>query len=118
MSEQIGNVWVFIEQEAGKIPCYADIGAETHLSYTGSDGVLGGFLSVRPSVLVGNPILFDALNKENWKAAPMIQIRLGVSVVNLLRLSYLFVVGDPFVQRTFSPQISIQLLTSGLSPGK
>lgn len=103
------------EKDRTKIPLYADVGLDAHLSYSGTEGVLSGFLSTRPSVILGNPILFDALGKENWKAIPMMQVRLGIGVENVLRVSYLFIVGDPFVQRTFTPQISIQVLTAGLA---
>ena len=102
-------------EDATRTPFHSDLGFELHANLAGSNGVLSFFGSVRPSILIGNPVFYENLQKGDLRSISMAQVRFGMGIGNVLRISYSVNAGDDFVQRTFPSQLSVTLLTSALA---
>lgn len=96
-----------------RTPFHGDLGFELHTSFSGRDGLLSFFGSARPAILIGNPVLYENLQKGDLRSIAMTQVRFGLGINNVLRVSYSVNAGDDFVQRTFPSQLTITLLTDG-----
>lgn len=103
------------ETDSTNTPFHADLGFELHVNLTGSNGLLSFFGSVRPSILIGNPDFYCNLDKGNFRSISMAQVRFGMGIGNILRVSYSVNAGDKFVQETFPSQLSITVLTSAIN---
>lgn len=100
-----------VDSDSSKVPYNADLGPELYFNVTGNRGVISGFLSWRPSLILGGPAFYERLNRGGYKPIEMNQLRIGIGIANVARISYLFVGGDDFVRERFQSQISIQILT-------
>ncbi|MEZ4808577.1 MAG: hypothetical protein R2815_14030 [Flavobacteriales bacterium] len=103
-----------INTDSTNVPYNFDIGPELYLNVTGSRGVISGFISWRPSMVIGAPSFYDLLDRGGYKPIEMNQVRFGVGIANVARISYTVVAGDDFVRDNFNSQISVQILTAGL----
>lgn len=97
-----------------QVPFHSDLGLEFHTSFSGRDGILSFFASARPSLLIGNPAFYGNLAKGDLRSLAMAQVRFGIGISNVLRISYSINAGDAFIQRTFPSQLAVTILTTGL----
>lgn len=103
------------QQDSTSIPFHSDLGFELHTNLSGSNGLLSFFGSVRPSILIGNPEFYDNLQKGDLRSIALAQVRFGMGIGNVLRISYAVTAGDAFVQRTFPGQLTVTVLTAGMA---
>lgn len=103
-----------VASDSSDVPYHGDLGAEAYLNLTGERGVISLFAMWRPSLMIGNPLFYDGLDRGGYKPVFMNQVRVGLGITNVARISYLFIAGDSFVTDRFRSQISIQILTSAL----
>jgi len=104
-----------ISSDSSVVPYNGDIGIELDMNTTGSRGVISGFFSYRPSVIIGNPAFYDRLNRGGYSPIMLHQFRFGIGISNAARISYLLVAGDDFVRGVFRSLISVQILTASLT---
>ena len=87
----------------------SDIGFSVHAFATGSQNKLSFFANARPSIVLGNNLFFDNLNKQGSNSFFFLPVVVGLSVNSYFQISWTNYFGDSFVTKNFNSALTFTI---------